>query len=93
MAITTASEFEAILSRILMKIDKELVERRSAPRLEEARRTIDKAQAIARDATKLRAYKALLLTAGETVREEIPRDHELGEMTWDLIDYIDYQLG
>jgi hypothetical protein len=93
MPITTATEFEAILSRILLKIDKELVERRSAPRLEDARRTIDKAQPIARKPDELRRYKAQLTTAGEVLREEIPRDHELGEMTWDLIDYIDYHLG
>ena len=92
MAITSASEFEAVLTRVLMKIDRELVERRGATRLEEARRIIDKAQAIARDAAKLRAYQAQLLSAGEVLREELGRDQELGEQTWDLVDYIEYHL-
>jgi hypothetical protein len=93
MAITSASEFEAVLTRILLKIDRELVERRGATRLEEARRIIDKAQAIARDAAKLKAYQAQLLSAGEVLREELGRDQELGEQTWDLVDYIEYHLG
>jgi hypothetical protein len=93
MAITSASEFEAVLTRVLLKIDRELVERRGATRLEEARRIIDKAQAIARDAAKLKAYQAQLLSAGEVLREELGRDQELGEQTWDLVDYIEYHLG
>jgi hypothetical protein len=75
-----------------MKIDRELVERRGATRLEEARRIIDKAQAIARDAAKLRAYQTQLLSAGEVLREELGRDQELGEQTWGLVDYIEYHL-
>jgi hypothetical protein len=93
MPITSASEFEAVLTRVLMKIDRELVERRGATRLEEARRIIDKAQAIARDTAKLKAYQAQLLSAGEVLREEMGRDQELGEQTWDLVDYIEYHLG
>lgn len=93
MAIQSISEFEAILSRIMMKIDKELVVRTSAPKLEEARRTVERANHLARDAAKLKAFKNELLSAGDTLREEIPRDQELGEMTWDLIDYIDYRLS
>ena len=93
MAITSASEFEAVLTRVLLKIDRELVERRGATRLEDARRIIDKAQAIARDTAKLKAYQPQLLSAGEVLREELGRDQELGEQTWDLVDYIEYHLG
>lgn len=93
MPITSAPQFEAILSRIMSKIDKELIERPACEPLKEAKRVLDKVNSFSRDAAKLKAHKDALMNAGEQLRSQIPRDPELEEQTWDLIDYIDYQLS
>jgi hypothetical protein len=92
MPITSVAQFEAILSRVLSQIDKELIERPSSPPLKEARRTLERANTVARQPAKLKALKAALLQTGEILRSEIPHDNELAEMTWDIIDYLEYQL-
>lgn len=92
MTISSVSEFEAILVRVRMRIEKELVQRPSAHALEAARRIVEHAEPIARDAAKLKAYREQLLAAGQTLREEID-DPALADLTWDLIDFIDYRLS
>lgn len=92
MPITSAPQFEAVLSRIMSKVDKELVERPACEPLKEARRTLDRVNSVSRDGAKLKALKEALTNAGDQLRSSIPRDQELEEQTWDLVDYIDYQL-
>lgn len=92
MPVTSVSEFEAIASRILIRIDKFRYEHAEIPKLEDARRELSTIQEQARDTAKLKAQREKLNQIGETLRVEIPRDEEIRNMVWDLLDYIDYQI-
>ena len=91
MPVTTVSEFEAVASRVRIRIDKFLYER-EVTKVKDARRDLEFIEGIARDATKLKAQREKLNALSETIRVEMPNDEEVREMLWDLLDYIDYQI-
>lgn len=93
MPIMSVSEFEAILTRVRSKIDKELVLRPHTPALENAQRVLVRAQTVARDNQKLKAFREELAGAGDLIREQLSNDGDVFDMTWDLIDFIDYRVS
>ncbi len=92
MAIQSVSEFEAILGRCLIKIDKVLYQRNDPPKLKQARRDLDKVLAASRDADKLKGLKGRLTEAAEVVRVDMSDDEELRNFLWDCEDFIDFGL-
>lgn len=92
MPVTSVSEFEAVASRVRIRIDKFLYERGEIAKVKDARRDLEAIERIARDAEKLKSSREKLSALAETLRVEIPQDEEMREMLWDLLDYIDYQI-
>jgi hypothetical protein len=92
LPVTTVSEFEAIASRIRIRIDKFLYERGEVTKVKDARRDLEHIERLARDSAKLKTQREKLNALAETIRIEIPHDEEVREMLWDLLDYIDYQI-
>jgi hypothetical protein len=90
--ITSASELEAVLGQILIKIDKVLYERGEVASLKEARRLVDATLQGARDRARLKALRQSLEAASETLRKEIARDDALRDDMWDCLDYIDFRV-
>jgi hypothetical protein len=91
VALQSTFELEAVLSRVLTKIDQIIAERGTWPVLEEARRSLDLARAVTRQPAKLKALRDKLRSASETVGTEVPLDSALHEDIWDIEDYIDYR--
>jgi hypothetical protein len=91
VAIQSATELEAVLNRVVIKLDKQVAERGSWPVLEQARRTLDQARQVSRTGAKLKAMREQLRDATETVTSELPKDGQLHEDLWDAEDYVDYR--
>ena len=91
MAILSASELEAVLTNVLLTIEKVIAERGSAPKLEGARDDLTRAMTQARVPAKLKALRAQLDTAADIVQTEIPNDGKLLDSMWDILDYVDYR--
>ena len=91
MALQSTIELEAVLTRMILKIDKNIAERGSWPVLEEARRTIEQVRAATKSGPKLKALRDKLRTAAETITTEVAADGALHEDVWDVEDYIDYR--
>jgi hypothetical protein len=92
MAIQSASEFEAVVNHVLIKIEKALNERGSVPTLETAARDLKAIFAAARTPAKLKAQRALLEKTTDTLNGELSDDATLLDQLWDLADYIDYRV-
>lgn len=92
MPITSRSEFEAVANHVVIRIQKVLVERGDAPKLETARDDIQRLSEIARDAAKLKAFRSKLDQVTDVISAEIPSDSALLDDLWDLMDYIDYRV-
>lgn len=91
MAIQNTLELEAVLTRVILKLDKQIQERGTWPVLEDARRTLDQLRAVTRQGPKLKALREKLRGAAETITAEVPSDGALHEDVWDVEDYIDYR--
>lgn len=91
MAILSASELEAVLTNVLLTIERVITERGSAPKLEGARDDLTRAMAVARVAPKLKALRPQLDKAADVVQAEIPDDGKLLDSMWDILDYVDYR--
>lgn len=92
MAIQNTLELEAVLTRVLLKLDKQIAERGTWPVLEEARRTVDQLRASTRKAPRLKEMRDKLRSAAETITTEVPADGALHEDIWDIEDYVDYRV-
>lgn len=92
MALQSTIELEAVIARVLIKIDKLVAERGTWPVLEEARRSLDQVRANTRNNAKLKALREKLRSASETVGTEVPLDSALHEDLWDIEDFFDYRL-
>jgi hypothetical protein len=90
MAITTASEFEAVMGQAMIKVDKVLYQRADPPNLNEARRNLEKVLSFSREPDKLKQQSATLNAAIEVVSKEIADDEKLRNDLWDCSDYIDF---
>jgi hypothetical protein len=92
VAIQNTLELEAVMTRVLLTIDKHIMERGSWPVLEDARRTMDQVRAAARQGPKLKALREKLRSAVETITAELPAEGALHEHVWDVEDYVDYRV-
>jgi hypothetical protein len=90
VAIQSASEFEAVVTQVINRVDKELGALGSNDALEKARRDLAHIQAAARDGAKLKAARNKLDTLTDGLSNVLQDDHILNQM-WDLLDYIDYR--
>jgi hypothetical protein len=91
VAIQSEIELEAVVTRVVIKLDKNIAERGSWPVLEEQRRVMDQVRAVCRKGPKLKALRDKLKTASETISTQIPLDSALHEDMWDIEDYVDYR--
>ncbi len=91
MPITSASEFEAIISQVKMRVEKGLAERGSVPALETAGHDLSRIYAAARQPAKLKGLRSLLEEVTDALGREIPDDTAMLEKLWDLADFIDYR--
>ena len=90
MAIQSASEFEAVVNHVLVKIEKVMNERGTVASLETASRDMKTIMAAARAPAKLKGLRALLEKTTDTLSAEMGGDSALLDQLWDLADYIDY---
>jgi len=90
VAISSVSEFEAVIGQAQIKIQKALYARGEVPSLKKALRTLEKIEALAREPEKLKALRDKLEAVSETIRVEISQDEKLRNDMWDLTDYIDF---
>ena len=91
MAIQSEIELEAVLNRVIIKMDKHIAERGTWPILEEVRRTLEQARGVSRQGAKLKALREKLRTASETTGSAVPLDSALLDDLWDIEDYVDYR--
>lgn len=91
MAIQTSIELEAVVSRVIIHLDKQIAERGNWPALEEARRTFEQVRAVTRQGPKLKALREKLRGSSEVVLGELPLAGALHEDVWDIEDYVDYR--
>jgi hypothetical protein len=91
MAIQSVSEFEAVLTHVISRIEKAVGERGSVPVLETAHRDLQHIFQAARKPGKLKPLRGLLEQVTDVLTAEIPNDNVLLEQLWDLGDYIDYR--
>jgi hypothetical protein len=91
VAIQSAIELEAVLTRVVIQVDKKIAERGQWPALEEARRTLEQVRAVTRQGPKLKALREKLRVASETIITEVPENGALHDDCWDMEDYVDYR--
>jgi hypothetical protein len=91
MSIQSASEFEAVINHVTMRIERALSERGSVPALESAARDLQSIFQVARQSAKLKALRSRLEKVTDVITEQIPDDNVLLEQLWDLGDYVDYR--
>lgn len=92
MPVTSASEFEAVCNRVLIKIDKKMYVVGEKPSLQEARRELDAFHDLARDSKALKDARPRVEKISDSLQVEMPDDDEVRNFMWDLVDYIDYQI-
>lgn len=92
MAIQSASEFEAVVNHVVIKVEKVLNERGTVPPLETAVRDLQQIFRAARVAAKLMPLRSLLERTTDTLSRELPDDQAMLDQLWDLADYIDYRV-
>jgi hypothetical protein len=91
MAILSASEFEAVVTQVKMRVEKGLSERGGVAALETAGRDLSHIFAAARQPAKLKGLRGLLEQTTDLLGREIPDDQAMMEKLWDLADFIDYR--
>ena len=91
MAIQSASEFEAVINRVTIQVEKALSARGSVPPLETADRQLAQLFEAARKPSVLKAQRAHLEKTTDTLTNELPGNTGLLDDLWDLADYIDYR--
>ena len=90
MPILSVSEFEAKLGNIVLQIEKELVARGSAPKLETARDELKKILSNAKKSDRLKEARPRLDALTDVVTGEMPAADLLDDL-WDIADFIDYR--
>ena len=92
MAISSASEFEAVMGQCIIKIDKVIYQRGDPAKLKQARRDLDKVLSFSREPEKLKEHAKLLNGAAELIRVEMADDEDLRNDLWDCSDFIDFGI-
>ena len=90
MSIQSASEFEAVINHVSMRIERVLSERGSVPALETGARDLHRIFQVARQPAKLKALRSVLEQVTDAITEQVPNDNTLLEQLWDLGDFVDY---
>ena len=92
MTVSSASEFEAILSRLLIKLDKKVVELGETDDLNRARRELNDVLSLSRKPAQLKERRSALEATTDFVQVQLPNDEDALNFLWDLVDYVDYQI-
>lgn len=92
MPLQSASEFEAVLGQVVIKIDKHMVQYGEDPNLKDAKRSLEKVIGAARDDARLKALRGELNELSEVLRTKLSKDEELRNDLWDALDFIDYGI-
>ena len=90
MPIANVHEFEAVISKAIVKLDKFLQDKEIA-KVKDARRDLEKILKIARDKNQVKAMSARLNQISEIVRVDVGDEAMLNDV-WDLMDFVDYRL-
>ena len=90
MPILSVSEFEAVMTQVVNRIEKEFVARGRIQPLETARDDLARILSSARDGRKLKASRAKLDSVSDAMTGEI-KDEQVMNQLGDLLDYIDYR--
>jgi hypothetical protein len=91
VAILSASEFEAVVNHVVIRLEKVIQERGTDDKLTVARDEIAKVGGVAREGAKLKALRKKLEEACGTVELSVTNDEKLLNDLWDLQDYVDYR--
>ncbi|MBK8255206.1 MAG: hypothetical protein IPK82_21410 [Polyangiaceae bacterium] len=91
MAIQNTMELEAIVTRVILRLDKAIQEKGTWPVIEDARRTLEQMRAVTRQSAKLKAMREKLRGAAETIISELSNDAAVHEDVWDIEDFVDYR--
>jgi hypothetical protein len=91
MAIQSASEFEAVVNKLQMRVQRVLSERGSVPVIEGALRDLQQLFEAARQPAKLKALRGQVDKLTDLLIKEIPDDNAMCEQLWDLADFVDYR--
>jgi hypothetical protein len=91
MAIQSASEFEAVVGHVRMRVERALSERGSVASLENTIRDLERIVGAARQPAKLKALRGKIEELTDLLSVEIPNDDKMLERLWDLADYVDYR--
>lgn len=92
MPLQSASEFEAVLGQVVIKLEKHMYQYGEDPQLKDAKRELEKIIGAARDAKKLESLRDNLNELSEVVRVKLSKDEEVRNDLWDALDFIDYGL-
>jgi hypothetical protein len=90
VAILSASEFEAVITQVINRLEKELVALGSNDTIEKAHRDLVTIRGVARQGPKLKAQRASLDKLTDAISSLLHDDRVLNQL-WDLLDYIDYR--
>ena len=91
MAITSVSEFEAVIGQAIIKIGRVLDELGDDPALKQVRRDLRSMAAVAREPAELKALRDKLDAGSEVIRVKMKRHEDLHNDMWDCLDFIDFR--
>jgi len=88
--ITSRSEFEAVLYKLCLRVDKALTELGQVPSIEDAKRTLQQVAQSSKDGPRLKSLRAQLERACDSLIANVD-DSKLRDDLWDCLDYVDYR--
>ena len=91
MAIQSEFELEAVVARVITRLEKYIAERGTWPNIEDQKRVLEQIRAVTRKGSQLKAMREKLRKASEVITTEIGSDGTLHEDVWDIEDYVDYR--
>lgn len=91
MTIQSASEFEAVINKVMMRAQRVLSEKGSVAAVEGALRDLQRLHDAARKPAQLKGLRATLEAVTDQLNAEIPDDNAVCEQLWDLADFIEYR--
>lgn len=93
MTISSESEFEAVISTVIVHVSKLIFAQAGNAQLEDARRKLDMARDVLRDKGELSEAVVAGLDKAATVLREKVTDEKMVDHLWDISDYIEMRLG
>ena len=92
MPIMSVSEFEAVVSQAINKVQRVMHATGEDPALKEVVRDLESINTVARDPERLKPMRDKLDRAAEVIRVKLPRHDDLRNDMWDCLDFIDYRV-